>query len=215
MHVAEDVDLCWRLQDAGWRLRYEPVARVAHDHRVTLRKWFGRKLFYGTGATELASRHHGKVPPVAMARSTLLALLLAASGTRAGMVGALVTLITTVVRLRRLFVDLDHPTRLAAVFAARGTVGGAWQLASAAVRHYWPVTLVAVLFSRRIRRLALAIAVAEGVRDWVEHREPGGLGPVRYAAYKRIDDVAYGTGLWVGAVSHRDPRALVPRLGNQ
>jgi len=26
----EDVDLCWRLQRAGWRTRYEPAARVVH-----------------------------------------------------------------------------------------------------------------------------------------------------------------------------------------
>jgi N-acetylglucosaminyl-diphospho-decaprenol L-rhamnosyltransferase len=26
----EDVDLCWRLREAGWRTRYEPAARVVH-----------------------------------------------------------------------------------------------------------------------------------------------------------------------------------------
>jgi N-acetylglucosaminyl-diphospho-decaprenol L-rhamnosyltransferase len=26
----EDVDLCWRLKQAGWRTRYEPAARVVH-----------------------------------------------------------------------------------------------------------------------------------------------------------------------------------------
>jgi N-acetylglucosaminyl-diphospho-decaprenol L-rhamnosyltransferase len=26
----EDVDLCWRMRDAGWRTRYEPAARVVH-----------------------------------------------------------------------------------------------------------------------------------------------------------------------------------------
>jgi N-acetylglucosaminyl-diphospho-decaprenol L-rhamnosyltransferase len=26
----EDVDLCWRLRQAGWRTRYEPAARVVH-----------------------------------------------------------------------------------------------------------------------------------------------------------------------------------------
>ncbi|WP_407808146.1 glycosyltransferase family 2 protein, partial [Staphylococcus aureus] len=40
LEVAEDVDFCWRLQAAGWRLRYEPVAHVAHDHRVQFDKWF-------------------------------------------------------------------------------------------------------------------------------------------------------------------------------
>ena len=49
MQVAEDVDLVLRLHAAGWRLRYEPAARVAHDHRTTLRAWWLRKAYYGTG----------------------------------------------------------------------------------------------------------------------------------------------------------------------
>ena len=32
MRVAEDVDLVWRLAAAGWRVRYEPAAAVAHEH---------------------------------------------------------------------------------------------------------------------------------------------------------------------------------------
>jgi mycofactocin system glycosyltransferase len=212
MHVAEDVDLCWRLEDAGWRLRYEPVARVAHDHRVDFRKWFQRRMFYGTGAASLAARHEGKVPPVAMSKSTLLACLLAASATRSGLLGLLATLAVTVTRLRKVFVELDHPVRLAGLFAAQGFVGGMWQLASAMLRHYWPVTVVAMVLSRRVRRLAIALALAEGMWDWFEHREPGGLGPVRYTAYKRLDDLAYGTGLWSGVIDMRDPRALAPRL---
>lgn len=27
----EDVDLCWRLHEAGWRVRYEPAAEVTHE----------------------------------------------------------------------------------------------------------------------------------------------------------------------------------------
>ena len=27
----EDVDLCWRLHRAGWRIRYEPAAEVVHE----------------------------------------------------------------------------------------------------------------------------------------------------------------------------------------
>ena len=115
-------------------------------------------------------------------------------------------------RLRRMFTGLDQPTRIAAILAAQGFAGGAWQLASAMCRHYWPITLLAVLLSKRIRRIALAIAVAEGVADWVTHREPGGLGPVRHTVFKRIDDVAYGAGLWKGAITARDLDALKPRL---
>ena len=31
----EDVDLCWRTGEAGWRVRYEPTARVTHVQGVS------------------------------------------------------------------------------------------------------------------------------------------------------------------------------------
>ena len=43
----EDVDLCWRFNEVGARLRYEPIAMVAHEHRTQLREWFARREFYG------------------------------------------------------------------------------------------------------------------------------------------------------------------------
>jgi hypothetical protein len=111
-----------------------------------------------------------------------------------------------------MFNGLSQPTRIAAILTAQGFVGGFWQLASAMCRHYWPVTLLAVIASRRIRRLAVAAAVTEGLVDWYRHREPGGLGPVRYVFFKRADDIAYGAGLWRGAFDARDWAALKPRI---
>ena len=213
MRVAEDVDLCWRLEQAGWRLRYEPAARVAHDHRVAFGDWFKRKQFYGTGAAALAARHDGKVAPLTISKWTVATVALLATFSRLGFVGALATMIVGLVRLRRIFAELDQPTRVAAIFAARGFVAGVWQVASAMCRHYWPITVLAMIFSRHIRRLAMGAAVAEGVVDWWTHREPGGLDPVRYTAFKRIDDVAYGTGLWQGAIAARSAEALKPTLG--
>jgi len=214
MHVAEDVDLCWRLQQSGWRLRYEPVARVAHDHRIGFRKWFTRKAFYGTGAAPLAARHPGSVAPMVMSVWTLFACVAAATCTRLGAVGSAISLLVTLLRLRRMFTELDQPTRIAAVLTVQGFAGGMWQLASALCRHYWPVTLVASLFSARVRRTVAAFAVAEGLWDWFGHREKGGLDPVRYVLYKRLDDLAYGAGLWKGALDARDPAALIPDIRN-
>ncbi|HEX2809925.1 MAG TPA: glycosyltransferase, partial [Kineosporiaceae bacterium] len=67
MQVGEDVDVVWRLVEAGWRVRYEPAARVRHDHRVAVRDWLRRKAFYGTSAAPLAARHPGAVAPLAAA----------------------------------------------------------------------------------------------------------------------------------------------------
>ena len=46
MRVAEDVDLVWRLAGAGWRVRYEPAAQVAHEHPASTRAWLRRRAFY-------------------------------------------------------------------------------------------------------------------------------------------------------------------------
>ncbi|WP_067853409.1 mycofactocin biosynthesis glycosyltransferase MftF [Nocardia shimofusensis] len=216
LHVAEDVDLCWRLERAGRRLRYEPAAHVAHDHRVRFRAWFGRKLFYGTGAAPLAERHDPRmVSPLTVPSWTVLAAVLFATLTRWGALGGLVTLGAALLRLRRVFAGLDNPTRIASLYLARGFFAGLWRLASAMCRHYWPVTVLAMLLSRRVRRIAVTMAVADGLADWFTHREPGGLDPVRYVAYKRLDDIAYGTGLWVGAFRARSLAAVRPTLARR
>ncbi len=212
MHVAEDVDLCWRLERAGWRLRYEPAAHVAHDHRVRFRAWFGRKLFYGTGAAPLSERHSGLVSPLSVPSWTVLAAFGFATRTVWGRLGAIMTLIMVWGRLRRVFTELDNPTRIAAIYLTRGFVGGLWRLASALCRHYWPVTLLAMILSRRIRQIAITMAIADGVADWFTHRDAGGLDPVRYVIYKRLDDIGYGAGLWLGALRARSPEALKPTV---
>jgi mycofactocin glycosyltransferase len=57
-----DVDLCWRLRDAGWSLVYRPQARVVHRHRETLVGFLGQVARYGAGARWLDRRHPGSSP---------------------------------------------------------------------------------------------------------------------------------------------------------
>ncbi|WP_425298094.1 hypothetical protein [Nocardia brasiliensis] len=152
----------------------------------------------------------GMVSPLSLPSWTMLAAFLFATKSKWGLLGGLVTLATALVRLRRVFAELDNPTRIAAIYLSRGFFAGLWRLASAMCRHYWPVTLLAMLASRRIRRIAITMAVADGLADWFTHRDAGGLDPVRYVAYKRLDDIAYGTGLWVGAFRARSPESLKP-----
>ncbi|CCG05594.1 hypothetical protein, partial [Blastococcus saxobsidens] len=66
----------------------------------------------------------------------------------------------------------------------------------------------AAVVSRRARRRLLAAAVADGLLAWWPHR--AAVGPVRSVLARRLDDLAYGTGLWAGALRARDVRALLP-----
>ncbi|MBU3061388.1 mycofactocin biosynthesis glycosyltransferase MftF [Nocardia sp. NEAU-G5] len=199
MFSAADIDLCWRLERAGWRLRYEPAAHVACEQPVSFGKWFGRKVSHGAGAAPLARRHGSPTAPLSVPLWTVVVTALLGIASRGSVLGAAMTLVAALVRLRRVFAELDNPTQVAAIALARGFSGGVWRLVSAMCRDYWPVTVLAMIASRRVRRIAVTMAVADGLADWFTHRDAGGLDPLRYLMCKRLDDLAYGTGLWWGA----------------
>ena len=58
-----DLDLCRRLQAAGWRLEFRPDALVHHRHRATLGSLLGAIARYGAGARWLNERYPGSSPP--------------------------------------------------------------------------------------------------------------------------------------------------------
>ena len=57
LHVGEDVDLCWRLQDGGHELEYRPQGRILHKHRNELGAFARRRYDYGTSEPILQKRH--------------------------------------------------------------------------------------------------------------------------------------------------------------
>src|SRR5208283_3434587 len=60
----EDVDLVWRLAEAGWDVRYVPASTVAHDGPATFGALVERRAFYGSTAAPLALRHPGAMAPL-------------------------------------------------------------------------------------------------------------------------------------------------------
>lgn len=101
LDAGEDVDLCWRLIKAGARLRYEPIALVAHDHRTKLRDWIARKAFYGSSVAPLSVRHPCKAAPLVISGWTLLVWILMAFGTGAAQLASLVVALTVGKRIAK------------------------------------------------------------------------------------------------------------------
>ncbi len=210
MHVAEDVDLVLRLHAAGWRLRYEPASRVAHDHRTTARTWWLRKVFYGTGAAPLALRHHGAVPPMVLSPWSAAVGVLVLLGRP---LTAVAVSAVAAERLSRKLRRVEHPRAIAARLIGLGAVGAVAQTADAVTRHYWPVAALACLVSARARRTVAVVALAQGVVDFARHRDRDARVRPRLAGYlvaRRLDDLAYGTGLWWGALRHHTFEPLRP-----
>ncbi|KZS72382.1 mycofactocin system glycosyltransferase [Mycobacterium kansasii] len=217
LHSGEDVDLCWRLIEAGARLRYEPIALVAHDHRTQLRDWVARKAFYGGSAAPLAVRHPDKTAPLVISGWALTAWILMSLGTGLSQLASLVIAVVTGRRIARTMRSADTSLSDVLVVATRGLWSAALQLASAMCRHYWPVTLIAALLFRRCRRVVLVAAIVDGVVDWLRRKEAADgdtepIGVLTYVLLKRVDDLAYGLGLWYGVVRERNVGALKPQI---
>jgi mycofactocin glycosyltransferase len=208
MPVGEDVDFVWRLAAAGWHVRYEPAATVAHQHRVKLGRWFARRMDYGTSAAPLELRHPGTLPAVAMSGWSATAWAAAALGYPG--VGAGITTAATALLARRLAPVTSEPWPVAARLAAGGTVAAGRLLGSTLSRAWWPVALPAAIAVPRLRLPLAALVLAPPVLGWRERRPP--MDPFRYVSARLLDDVAYSVGVWQGCVRHRTARPLLPKL---
>ncbi len=187
LRFGEDVDLVWRLDESGWRCRYDPAVTVWHEPRRTLRERLRQHAGYGTSAAPLALRHPRSLSPINVngwtAATWALALLgrcVPAAALGAGSSAALVRKLP------------DVPPAATWWLAARGQLLAGRQLAEATRRVWWPVLLVGAVASRRCRWWLL-LALASDVT----------AAPT---------DLAYGWGVWTGMIRRRTWTPLVPRI---
>lgn len=206
--VGEDVDLVWRLVEQGWRVRYEPEAQVWHEHRRTLGEWLGRKVFYGTSAHPLALRHGKAVAPAVFAPWSLAVVTATLAQRRwsAPVVGA--TTAYAALHISRRLRKSERPLLLGASLASRGVLAAQIQTMTLLVRHWWPLAAIAGLYSRRVRRAIVFACVVDAI--WEYKRTRPRLDPFRFALARRMDDMAYGAGVWLGAIKGRSLKCLLP-----
>jgi len=209
LRYGEDVDLVWRLHDAGWRVRYDPAAVVDHAEPARLPELLARRFHYGTSAAPLAARHPGRLAPfVVHPWSAAVAGLVLAR--RPGL-AALVAGAQGAALARRL-----RPAGAGARDALTWPVRGAAQTLTAGGRTATmlaPPVLAAGLASRRTRPAALVLLLASPVAEWAARRPA--LDPVRWAVLSVADDVAYGAGVWAGAARARTGAPLRPAWGGR
>jgi mycofactocin glycosyltransferase len=200
LRFGEDVDLLWRLHEAGWRCRYEPRSAVEHEPRRSWLRWARQRRDYGSSAAPLATRHPGNLAPVNCSGWSVAVWCAVALRRPLLAIG---TATYTWWALQRKRDDLPPATTSSLIW--HGHLGAGRQLANAMRRVWWPLLVVA-LFNRRTRPVALA-ALAQPLLEWRPRR-----GPLWHQLLRPVDDVAYGVGVWQGVVEQRTLGPLVPRI---
>jgi mycofactocin system glycosyltransferase len=204
LRVGEDVDLVWRLHAAGWRLRYDPGVRVGHTEPDGWRALLARRFRYGTSAAALARRHPHDSDPLVLHPWPAGAVTAALAGRpvlAAAAFGA--ALATTGRTLRRAGVPTRGLTRASAQALVQTGLGIG--------RYSTQLAAPALLILARHRPVAAAaLLLAPALTEW--RRSRADLDPVRFAAARIVDDLAYGAGVWAGCLRHRTLRPVLPSV---
>jgi cellulose synthase/poly-beta-1,6-N-acetylglucosamine synthase-like glycosyltransferase len=204
MRTGEDVDLVWRLADAGHLVRYDPSFVVLHRSRPTLMRALTQRAGYGRSAGALARRHGSAVAPF---RSSLMdATALVAFAIGAWMPGSVVLTVSLAARLARL-IRLGAPVRAAVALTGTSAVALVSHAAAALVRTWFPFLVAGALFSTRVAHVALVALLVRGssaVRTSGPRAAPIAflLGP--------LGDLAYCAGVWRGTIASRSLRPMIP-----
>lgn len=216
LRVGEDVDLVWRLIEAGHRVRYEPAALVGHRSRARLPDWAGRIVDYGTSAADLDRRHPGRLAPAQLSPWSVAvgALLLARlPSPRLAPVAAATTAGLAVVARARQLRRAGVPRRVAPVVVARRLVSDVDAAGHLLRREWWPIGWLALFAAPHsaVARAAAAAMLAAPAREWRTRRPH--LDLPRYLALHLLADAAYGSGVILSAVRSRYLGVLLPRVG--
>lgn len=208
LRVGEDVDLFWRMDEAGWTVRYAPDVVNYHEVRTSLREFSARRAMYGGSAAELEQRHPRRLIP---ARPSLsgLAVLAALALRRPGIAAGVAAY--ELARQRKIL-DREVPHTTVIEMTGRSLFSDAFWLGHLLRRDWWPVGLLVMLATPK-SRLARGVAAAmlwEPVRDHLIR--PTRLGPVPSLTLRAVDDASYGTGVIRNAIRKRVINVVLPRV---
>lgn len=208
LQIGEDVDFIWRLDAAGWRVRYDAGVQVRHEHRDTLRSFARRRRQYAASVATLARRHPGALPAVRLTRATALpwALLLLGRPKLAAVAVAWDVRIAS----EQLAPVSRRPWRLGARLVARGLLGAGEGLARATRRAWlapllviaaWRPRTLGVIYAAFLDALVRDARAAGGVRDFATD-----------TAVRAVDELAALAGTWEGCLRERTLEPLLPQL---
>ncbi len=202
LHVGEDVDLTWRLRDAGWKIQYMPCGTVFHAHRSRPWPFMKRRFDYGTSEGILQQLHpvRGKkmlLPPMLSVILLLLAVALVCLSLLPLPFAALLLLIDAGLTKRRMNKQ-GLPFSLVRIIAARSRAIGSlgYYLGYHLLRYYLLLLILAAILYPPFGAFALFLLLGVGLVDY-RVRKPK-LNLAGFYLYYFLEQISYGSGVFWG-----------------
>ena len=207
LRVGEDVDLVWRLHDAGYQVRYDPSVQIEHSEPATLGRLLARRFRYGTAAASLEARHPRRVRHLAVRpwpAIAALSLLLRRPGVAAVIAAQQSALISR--RLRNV-----GPNAQGVRWFTEAMLDAVVSVGRYVATLWLPVAII--VLSRRSRLTGLGLLLMPVLYEWLLSETD--LDLLRWTALVLADDAAYGAGVWSGCVKARRFGSLMPAINSR
>ena len=204
IRMGEDVDLVWRFIENGISCRYVPSIECPHLPRSTMRKMLKQRYDYGTSAALLDQRHPRAASPL---RANALLLTTATTVLMGYVYFAMILVVPTMVYFMISLRSTSIPIATRTQLAWKGLVSTTRLLARAIMRAWWPLFFVMSIFSLRLGVMLTFSAFVPPIVGLLR-KKPGY--PIRYLVMRILENLAYGTGVWAGAIRARSLRCLLP-----
>jgi mycofactocin system glycosyltransferase len=216
LHVGEDVDLCWRLQNHGEVLEYRPVGRVYHKHRNRLLPFCRRRFQYGTSEPTLQQLHPERVKQLLLPVPEFLFWVLVTASACLACVPLLFVAAATLLLhacfryswARRRNIPLQGAAIAGAVL--RSSLSLCYHVCSFVSRYY--LALFAALWPL-VPWLSAAVLCMHVMSGMVQYatKHPQ-LNPFSFLAFFSLEQISYQLGVWWGCLRRAYFRPVIPRL---
>ena len=204
MRLGEDVDLIWRLVEGGHTVRYDPAVICHHSPRSSLRSLLRQRWGYGSSAASLDKKHKFMASPLRANIVMLIPAIALLTGYLFVALGLIpIMLLWFGFTLRRTGLKVRTRTKL----TVTGWFATVRLLASAVMRAWWPPILLIGQFSLRIGAVFVFSAFVPAMHGLMRKKPIHTFG---YLALRILDPMAYGVGVWSGALRERSIRCLLP-----
>ncbi len=216
LHVGEDVDLCWRLQDHGFEVEYRPSGKIHHKHRNRLWPFCLRRFQYGTSEPMLQKLHPERkktfpVPPTAFLFWAVSALSAALRTFPLAAMGLAILFGESFQRfwkMRQSKIPLDLKEVGLAVF--RSCLSFFYHCCAFVSRYYliWAFLLAPLFPSTSL--LLFSMHLLTGTVEYLTRRPQ--LSPFEFALCFTLEQMSYQAGVWWGCMRNQNFYAVMPKI---
>ncbi len=215
LHVGEDVDLCWRIQNNGWQVDYRPVGTIFHKHRNRLHAFCRRRFEYGTSEPQLQKLHEDRrkrmvFPPLITMFWLLMAYMLFSGNTLFILPTLFLPVYETWTTCRKFSRTNKHIGTLQVIPAVLRSYG-AWlyHLCGFISRYYLLFCPVAIMFSPLLFWTMGMMHIITCLGHYLIKKPRLSFGVFFF--YFSFEQLSYQAGVWWGCLQNDHFGSIIPK----